>query len=64
MTNGDLEAIFKANLGLSLQTALHAVFTQGYCAGAGLTPNAAGTIDRVATTTKPTVTVKLSHIGA
>lgn len=40
MTNEQLEAVYKANIEIGHLTALRAVYTQGFYAGAGQTPTA------------------------
>jgi hypothetical protein len=40
MTAAQLEAIYKANIGTGHLEALEAVYTHGYCSGAGITPTA------------------------
>ncbi len=40
MTPQQVEAIYKLNLALGHSAALRAVFTQGYIAGAAITPSA------------------------
>ena len=40
MTNVELEAIYKTNMDIGHLTALRAVYTHGFYAGAGTTPTA------------------------
>lgn len=59
MTDDELEATYKANIGISHLTALRAVFTQGHYAGAGVTPSATSP-DKSLTAAKPAAVVKYS----
>ena len=64
MTNAQLEAIFKANIGKSLATALDAVYTQGWYSGAAASVPAGGNVGgKAASDTKPTTIVNIPHRG-
>lgn len=58
MTLAQLEAIYKANIGIGPLEALEAVFTHGYFAGAGLTPSATSA-SVVPSTAAPTTIIVL-----
>jgi len=63
MTNAELEAIYKANIGKSRMTALQAVYTQGWYDGAGVTvPTANSPLNKAQSATKPTTIVSLPHV--
>jgi hypothetical protein len=59
MTPAQLEAIFKANLDTGHLEALEAIYTQGYCAGAGITVTAQ-TPSAVPKAAAPTTIVKIT----
>lgn len=59
MTLQQLEAIYKANIGVGELEALEAVYTQGYLDGAGGTVTAS-TTSVVGSRPAPTTTVKLT----
>jgi len=62
MTSAQLEAIYKANLGGGLITALSAVYTQGWYDGKGATVPTSGMMsDRAAIASAPTTIVKLPN---
>lgn len=58
MTLSQLEAIYKANIDLGHTEALQAVYTQGYCAGAGVTVSSS-TPDQTSKQSAPATIVKL-----
>lgn len=61
MTLAQLEAIYKANLGVGPLEALEAVYVQGYYDGAGTSVNAQTPVAGVvASRTAPTTIVKLT----
>lgn len=64
MTNAQIEAIYKANLGNGHLTALAAVYTQGWYGGAGTTlPTSGPALDRAGSAAAPTSIVSLNHRG-
>lgn len=60
MTNDEIEAIYKENVGAGHITALRIIFTHGVYAGAGTTPTATSR-DVSAVTAKPTAIIKSSR---
>ena len=63
MTNAQLEAIYIANIGKSRMTALQAIYTQGWYAGAGVTvPTAKDPLNKAQSATAPTTIVSLPHV--
>ena len=62
MTSDDLERIYRTNLPASFQDALRAVYTQGYCDGAGITVTQT-TPDKSASIAAPSTIVKLPFRG-
>ena len=63
MTNAELEAIFKANIGKSRMTALQSIYTQGWYDGAGVTvPTAKDPLNKAQSAAKPTTIVSLPHV--
>lgn len=59
MTDDQIEAIWKANIGSGAITAMRAMFTHGYCEGASVTPSASVS-DKSVSAVKPTTIIKLS----
>ena len=63
MTNAELEAIYKSNIGKSRMTALQAIYTQGWYAGAGVTvPTAGNALNKAQSATAPTTIVSVPHV--
>lgn len=60
MTYSQIEAIYKANLDLSQEQALRAVWNAGWYEGAGVTPSATSP-DRSKAAPKPVAIIKLRH---
>lgn len=58
MTLAQLEAVYKANIGVGHLEALEAIYTQGYCAGKGTTVTAS-TPSQVPSQSAPTTIVSL-----
>ncbi len=64
MTNAQLEAIYKANIGKGHVTALSAVYTQGWYAGAGTTlPVNGAAQDKAGMAAAPATIVSMTHRG-
>lgn len=59
MTDDQIEAIWKANIGSGAITAMRAMFTHGYCAGASITPSASVS-DKSVNQANPTTIIKLT----
>lgn len=60
MTNEELEAIYKENIGNDHVTALRMVYNHGWYAGAGQTPTASSE-DKSKSATKPTAIIKAAR---
>lgn len=58
MTYAQLEAIYKANVGMSVEQALRAVWNAGWYEGAGVTPTATSP-DKSKGVTKPVAIILL-----
>lgn len=59
MTYAQMEAIFKANIGMSEEQALRAVWNAGWYEGAGITPTETSP-DKSKAATKPVAIIKLN----